>query len=284
MPQSDRHGQQHWLQQLAFFSIRWELELVLQKEHLESFWPYYLQSLDAIDGKQARRTGTSSPLGELFDHGCDSLSTGSVDKNSFCSSTVYYFFCSFCLPCKLLRVENGRISSMVSLSMPDCIQVLSIRMMSLPCKQFLRECLLQPVLLCSLANLCVWHTPVWLHWRHWGSACCHGSHAHLFSGRFPGHRHLDEQRKYMSKILTPTTGFLPQLYFFTLNQLVTLFGVGCGIYSMFKVTTPSDSCSITQNRISDGRNHWQNFHWGCRKSRQHSGGKSWQMDIMMMCI
>ncbi|KAK1901867.1 Choline/ethanolaminephosphotransferase 1 [Dissostichus eleginoides] len=33
------------------------------------------QSLDAIDGKQARRTNSSSPLGELFDHGCDSLST-----------------------------------------------------------------------------------------------------------------------------------------------------------------------------------------------------------------
>lgn len=27
------------------------------------------QSLDAIDGKQARRTGSSGPLGELFDHG-----------------------------------------------------------------------------------------------------------------------------------------------------------------------------------------------------------------------
>lgn len=32
-------------------------------------------SLDAIDGKQARRTGTSSPLGELFDHGCDAINT-----------------------------------------------------------------------------------------------------------------------------------------------------------------------------------------------------------------
>ena len=29
------------------------------------------QTLDAIDGKQARRTGTVSPMGELFDHGCD---------------------------------------------------------------------------------------------------------------------------------------------------------------------------------------------------------------------
>jgi hypothetical protein len=27
------------------------------------------QTLDALDGKQARRTKTSSPLGELFDHG-----------------------------------------------------------------------------------------------------------------------------------------------------------------------------------------------------------------------
>ncbi|XP_077991393.1 ethanolaminephosphotransferase 1-like [Glandiceps talaboti] len=32
-------------------------------------------TLDGIDGKQARRTQTSSPLGELFDHGVDSWST-----------------------------------------------------------------------------------------------------------------------------------------------------------------------------------------------------------------
>lgn len=51
------------------------------------FWAYILgalglfiyQSLDAIDGKQARRTNSSSPLGELFDHGCDSISTGSLN-------------------------------------------------------------------------------------------------------------------------------------------------------------------------------------------------------------
>lgn len=36
---------------------------------------FVYQSLDAIDGKQARRTGTANPLGELFDHGCDSIST-----------------------------------------------------------------------------------------------------------------------------------------------------------------------------------------------------------------
>ncbi|MES1915354.1 MAG: hypothetical protein MHM6MM_007316, partial [Cercozoa sp. M6MM] len=34
---------------------------------------FLYQTLDAIDGKQARRTGSSSPLGQLFDHGCDSV-------------------------------------------------------------------------------------------------------------------------------------------------------------------------------------------------------------------
>lgn len=44
-------------------------------------WLYYslalglflYQTFDNVDGKQARRTGSSSPLGELFDHGIDSL-------------------------------------------------------------------------------------------------------------------------------------------------------------------------------------------------------------------
>lgn len=31
------------------------------------------QTLDNMDGKQARRTKSSSPLGELFDHGVDAL-------------------------------------------------------------------------------------------------------------------------------------------------------------------------------------------------------------------
>ena len=30
---------------------------------------FIYQTLDAVDGKQARRTNTSSPLGQLFDHG-----------------------------------------------------------------------------------------------------------------------------------------------------------------------------------------------------------------------
>jgi ethanolaminephosphotransferase len=34
---------------------------------------FFYQTMDAIDGKQARRTGSSSPLGQLFDHGCDAF-------------------------------------------------------------------------------------------------------------------------------------------------------------------------------------------------------------------
>ena len=36
-----------------------------------SLWLY--STLDAIDGKQARRTQSSSALGQLFDHGCDAF-------------------------------------------------------------------------------------------------------------------------------------------------------------------------------------------------------------------
>jgi ethanolaminephosphotransferase len=34
---------------------------------------FVYQTFDAVDGKQARRTGTSSALGNLLDHGCDSV-------------------------------------------------------------------------------------------------------------------------------------------------------------------------------------------------------------------
>jgi len=40
------------------------------------FCLFMYQTMDNIDGKQARRTGAGSPLGELFDHGVDSLVMG----------------------------------------------------------------------------------------------------------------------------------------------------------------------------------------------------------------
>ncbi|EGG17169.1 CDP-alcohol phosphatidyltransferase [Cavenderia fasciculata] len=36
---------------------------------------FWYQTMDALDGKQARRTNSSSGLGELFDHGCDAITT-----------------------------------------------------------------------------------------------------------------------------------------------------------------------------------------------------------------
>jgi len=43
-------------------------------------------TLDGIDGKQARRTGSSNPLGELFDHGLDSWAT------IFITGAIYSLF------------------------------------------------------------------------------------------------------------------------------------------------------------------------------------------------
>ncbi|KAF7238972.1 Choline/ethanolaminephosphotransferase 1, partial [Varanus komodoensis] len=61
---------------------------------------FIYQSLDAIDGKQARRTNSSSPLGELFDHGCDSLSTvfvvlGTCIAVQLGTNPDWMFFCCF---------------------------------------------------------------------------------------------------------------------------------------------------------------------------------------------
>ena len=40
-------------------------------------WCYFAyRMLDEMDGKQARATGNSSPLGLIFDHGCDAFSCG----------------------------------------------------------------------------------------------------------------------------------------------------------------------------------------------------------------
>lgn len=72
------------------------------------FWAFLLcaiglfvyQSLDAIDGKQARRTNSSSPLGELFDHGCDSISivfvaVGTIAAVRLGTLPSWMFYCCF---------------------------------------------------------------------------------------------------------------------------------------------------------------------------------------------
>lgn len=48
-----------------------------------AFAHFMAHTLDGIDGKQARRTGSSGPLGELFDHGLDAWSTSLFVINVF---------------------------------------------------------------------------------------------------------------------------------------------------------------------------------------------------------
>lgn len=70
-------------------------------------WCYFMlaaslfiyQTLDAIDGKQARRTKQSSPLGQLFDHGNDALALTPMLITGFCATQfgllslhIYYLF------------------------------------------------------------------------------------------------------------------------------------------------------------------------------------------------
>ncbi|ORX66355.1 hypothetical protein DL89DRAFT_295598 [Linderina pennispora] len=55
-------------------------------------WLY--STFDNVDGKQARRTGTSSPLGELFDHGCDALELHDCGDLTIIFLTTSTFFLS----------------------------------------------------------------------------------------------------------------------------------------------------------------------------------------------
>lgn len=77
---------------------------------------FLFQTLDAVDGKQARRTNSSSPLGQMFDHGCDSFNTGFqcmamcaamglgpsfYNLIMFASSTCVFYIC------QLMEYSNG---------------------------------------------------------------------------------------------------------------------------------------------------------------------------------
>jgi ethanolaminephosphotransferase len=48
---------------------------------------FIYSTLDNADGKQARKTGSGSPLGLLFDHGMDAINTGMVGTLTFVMAT-----------------------------------------------------------------------------------------------------------------------------------------------------------------------------------------------------
>jgi hypothetical protein len=80
---------------------------------------FLYQTLDAVDGKHARATKSSSPLGQLFDHGCDAFTTNIVGNlNCHCMqyagspwtvfNTVLNFQCFFLAQWEEVRRRGGR--------------------------------------------------------------------------------------------------------------------------------------------------------------------------------
>ncbi|KAF9592854.1 hypothetical protein IFM89_017819 [Coptis chinensis] len=63
---------------------------------------FLYQTFDAVDGKQARRTNSSSPLGELFDHGCDALAvtfeTLAFASTTMCGGDAFWFWVISAIP------------------------------------------------------------------------------------------------------------------------------------------------------------------------------------------
>ncbi|XP_056845852.1 choline/ethanolaminephosphotransferase 2 isoform X1 [Raphanus sativus] len=63
---------------------------------------FLYQTFDGLDGKQARRTNSSSPLGELFDHGCDALAcafeTMAYGSTAMCGRDTFWFWVIAAVP------------------------------------------------------------------------------------------------------------------------------------------------------------------------------------------
>ncbi|CAI0552712.1 unnamed protein product [Linum tenue] len=69
-----------------------------------------LITFDAVDGKQARRTNSSSPLGELFDHGCDALGCAfeamAFGSTAMCGRYTFWFWVISAIPFYLATWEH----------------------------------------------------------------------------------------------------------------------------------------------------------------------------------
>ncbi|CAO2832459.1 unnamed protein product [Amaranthus hypochondriacus] len=63
---------------------------------------FLYQTFDAVDGKQARRTNSTSPLGELFDHGCDALGCAlealAFGSTAMCGRATIWFWVIAAIP------------------------------------------------------------------------------------------------------------------------------------------------------------------------------------------
>lgn len=93
-----------------------------------AFAIFFYMNFDAIDGKQARRLKKGSPLGQLFDHGCDCIGTSLLTYNIIvmfqlgndmlacfltCISSIFMFYSSnWCeYHTHILMTSNGLIGT-----------------------------------------------------------------------------------------------------------------------------------------------------------------------------
>ncbi|GAA5839404.1 hypothetical protein JCM11251_003969 [Rhodosporidiobolus azoricus] len=70
---------------------------------------FFYQTMDNIDGKQARRTGSGSPMGEMFDHGCDTLNcplSGIIQAAAFGLGHSPYALLCVLIPCWSMYVST----------------------------------------------------------------------------------------------------------------------------------------------------------------------------------
>ncbi|KAL6605994.1 hypothetical protein ACP70R_041647 [Stipagrostis hirtigluma subsp. patula] len=78
---------------------------------------FLYQTFDAVDGKQARRTSSSSPLGELFDHGCDALACAfealALGSTLMCGRLTFYFWVVAAVPFYLATWEHFFTNTLV---------------------------------------------------------------------------------------------------------------------------------------------------------------------------
>jgi ethanolaminephosphotransferase len=82
---------------------------------------FLYQTLDAIDGKQARRTGSSSPLGQLFDHGMYTLYLVQVKFSK------YHTYCTGCdALCAIFNMVSAAASLQLGATLRSYIALSSV--------------------------------------------------------------------------------------------------------------------------------------------------------------
>eukprot|EP00388_Colpodella_angusta_P003435 GDKJ01012081.1.p1 GENE.GDKJ01012081.1~~GDKJ01012081.1.p1 ORF type:complete len:437 (+),score=107.27 GDKJ01012081.1:115-1311(+) len=138
---------------LLFFSPNLVDEIPSWAFLVSCFFLFIYQTLDALDGKQARNTKTSSALGQLFDHGCDSLTATLVSVTAAaamgCGHSVWTIFACIGVQMPVLVLNWYEVHTGIFLTATSELGVSE--------GQFLVMFLL---ISCSIAGSSFWHIPL----------------------------------------------------------------------------------------------------------------------------